>query len=146
MQKNRTEDDEVEANAEARSILIERIKAWRIQFIVLGGFTHLLYTLANLDLNEIACLLELVCVKTLLEILYRFQSIASAAKLTNGKSLLESQDPELLKQIVLKIVKYIDLICKFSIQEELERGQSFEVIEKRIENAKLRKNRYKLMI
>lgn len=30
MQKNRTEDDEVETNAEARSILIERIKAWRI--------------------------------------------------------------------------------------------------------------------
>lgn len=46
---------------------------WREDFIKLGGFTHLLFVLANLNLDKIECALELVCVKTLVEIIFKFQ-------------------------------------------------------------------------
>ena len=48
------------------------VTQWREDFIKLGGFTHLLYILANLNLDKIECALELVCVKTLIDIIFRF--------------------------------------------------------------------------
>ena len=70
-------------------MFFEKLTAWKIQFILLGGFNHLLYALANLNLEKINCLLELLSVKTLLEILYKFIVFSATQKLFAGKSLLE---------------------------------------------------------
>lgn len=131
------------ADEEEKNESRDRLIAWRNDFVSLGGFTHLLYVLANLNLDQLTCALELVCIKTLLEITFRLMYMASLKK---GGAGLEMQETALLRQIVLKVLRYIQLICQFSIKQETERGESIETIESRIAEVKLRKDRYKLMI
>lgn len=104
----------------------------------------MLYVLANLNLDQLTCTLELVCIKTLLEIIFKLMLMSGLKK--QGVTILEMQDTVLLKQIVLKVLRYIQLICQFTIKEEAQRGESIETIESRIAEVKLRKDRYKLMI
>ena len=50
---------------------MEKNIKWKSEFVRLGGFTHLLHVLAHLNLDQIECTLELVCIRTLLESIYR---------------------------------------------------------------------------
>lgn len=115
---------------------------WRMDFVKLGGFTHLLYVLANLKLDQIQCTLEIHCLKTLLEIIFKLLLSTGAKKL----ALLESQDKALLHLITLKVLRFIQLIAQFSIKEESARGESIEAIEQRIAQTKLRKYRQKMLM
>ena len=46
---------------------------------------------------------------------------------------------------MLKVVTLIDAICLYSAEQEKARGESYETIQKKIEQAKLKKQRQKMM-
>lgn len=65
---NKNSNDEGSHQSDPR---VERNNQWKNEFVRLGGFTHLLHVLANLHLDQIECALELVCLRTLLESIFR---------------------------------------------------------------------------
>lgn len=78
MIKRSEEDEEHKDNA-----AFEKIYAWRSDFLKLGGFNHMLYVLANLNLDHIDCTLELTCIKTVLELIFKLMVSAGKLKQAN---------------------------------------------------------------
>lgn len=60
--------------------------------------------------------------------------------------LLSQQASNLRKSCICKVIRLQDEICKYSIGQEQLRGESIEEIKKRMDNAKLRKQRQKMMM
>ena len=54
---------------------------------------------------------------------------------------MEVQSKELRHRCALKVISLIDAICKYSISKENLRGEGVESIQKKIEQAKLKKQR-----
>ena len=64
------EDMNQEFNAAIEAYEVQR--AWKQKFIGLGGFTHLLNCLEQLNLHEIRSSLELKAIRTLISIIFKF--------------------------------------------------------------------------
>ena len=99
----------------------------------------MLRTLVELNLDRIDSMLELKCISTLIEVIFKFVAhfSSSAQGQSNGrKSLLELQPAELRQKSSLRVIQYIDMICEFSLDEEKRRGESYEEIQRKIEAAR----------
>ena len=99
----------------------------------------MLTTLVELNLDQIDSMLELKCISTLIEVIFKFMAhfSSSVQGQSNGrKSLLELQPAELRQKSSLRVIEYIDMICKFSLDEERRRGESHEEIQRKIEAAR----------
>ena len=64
------EDMNQEFNAAIEAYGVQRV--WKQEFIELGGFTHLLNCLEQLNLHEIRSSLELKAIRTLISIIFKF--------------------------------------------------------------------------
>ena len=100
----------------------------------------MLTTLVELNLDQNDSMLELKCISTLIEVIFKFMAHFSSSSVqgqSNGrKSLLELQPAELRQKSSLRVIEYIDMICKFSLDEEKRRGESHEEIQRKIEAAR----------
>jgi hypothetical protein len=100
----------------------------------MGGFQHLLKTFINLDIKQIDTNLTMKCIEHLIIILYEF--ISNDKDLT--KLVMDNKE-----NVIMKIINLIDLICDYQIGLEKKRGYSIEELNKRIQQNKQKKNRYK---
>ena len=58
--------------------------------------------------------------------------------------MLEMQPAELRQRCVLRVIQYVDMICKFSLEQETSRGEPYEQIQRKIEAARQAKVRQRL--
>ena len=109
--------------------LYEVQRVWKQEFIQLGGFTHLLRCLVQLNLHEIKSSLELKAIRCLISIIFKFinhdkemqvllEQESRGDTQSQTKGLLEQQKKEDLQAGVLKVLKLIDAICKYSTEQE----------------------------
>mmetsp|Transcript_9591 Transcript_9591/g.9231 ORF Transcript_9591/g.9231 Transcript_9591/m.9231 type:complete len:440 (+) Transcript_9591:490-1809(+) len=107
---------------------------WRALFVKLGGFKHLLNTFLNLNIQQIETNLTLKCIELLITILFEFANLEKSimVEITNQK-----------QPFIRKCIQLFDLIGDYSVQQEKQRGESYEDINKRYQQTKLRKNKYK---
>lgn len=91
--------------------------------------------LVKLKINAIESMLTLKCLGDLISIVQKLISerVSIIGNLPRGK-------------IISRILEYIEMICDFSLQKEIARGESFEQILRRIDNAKLKKTRQKMLM
>ena len=97
-----------------------------------GGFEHLLNVFKDLNITKVESMLTLKCIKALISTIYAFMG----GNGENNSALLQAvaaKNKQLLPLLVQKNINFIDLICSFSIEEEKERGESYDEIQKRLE-------------
>ena len=112
----------------------------------------------NLNLTEIKSSLELKVIRSLISTIYKFighfNDMSKLVEQENSQSgqpvvkqgLMELQSTEVRHACVLKLIKFIDAICSHSIEQEKTRGESYEAIQKKIEQAKAKKQREKMRV
>ena len=78
--------------------------------------------------------MTLKCIELLINILYEFLVLdkSIAGEIIKNK-----------ENFILKCVNLLDLIGDYSIKQEQDRGESYEDIQKRFQQTKMKKNKYK---
>ena len=64
-------------------------------------------------------MLELKCVSTLITVIFKFMAhygSSAQGSAAEKKSLLEMQPAELRQKCSLRVIQYVDMICKFSLE------------------------------
>ena len=95
-------------------------------------------------------MLELKCVSSLIQIIFKFMAHYGAYGASGQgagaekKTLLEMQPAELRQRCSLRVIQYVDMICKFSLEQETSRGEPYEQIQRKIEAARQAKVRQRL--
>lgn len=137
--QNRNQDDEEnipqEQLEEATNQLSPRT-AWKLKFIEQGGFTHLQRTLVDLKIESIDSKLTMKCIEHLILTIYNFMN--------DNKSKFIEQILSMKNELVLKILHYIDMITEFSIEQENQRGQSFEEVKQKNTAARQKKKKFRM--
>lgn len=87
---------------------------WLAKFLKLGGYNQFLKCLAQLNITEIDSMLKLKCLQEMIDLISK-----------NSPQLLSVKNQS-FDILVVRCLKYIEMICEFTIKNEQKRGLSFD--------------------